>query len=448
MGLLKAAKDAIGGLMADQWREFFYCDSLSGDILMVKGQKRVTSGRNSNRGNDNIITDGSVIAVNEGQCMIIVDQGQVVEFCGEAGEFVYDASTEPSLFTGNLSQSVKETFKNIGRRFTFGGNTAKDQRVYYFNIKEIMGNRFGTATPIPFRVVDTNIGLDVDISIRCNGDYSFRITDPLLFYKNVCGNVTYEYNRENLAGQLKSELMTAMQPAFARISAMGIRYSAVPAHTQELASILNQELGGKWNQLRGIEIVSMTIRGISASEEDEEMIKELQRTAVLRNPGMAAATLAGAQAEAMKAAASNKNAGPMMAFAGMNMANMAGGVNPSQLYQMGGQSGNAQAASPAQMGFGPVAGMGAPAGWTCSCGRTGNRGKFCEECGAPRPTEGWTCSCGAVNRGKFCSECGARKPEGAPLYRCDKCGWEPADPQHPPKFCPECGDAFDENDIK
>lgn len=448
MGLLKAAKDAIGGLMADQWREFFYCDSLSGDILMVKGQKRVTSGRNSNRGNDNIITDGSVIAVNEGQCMIIVDQGQVVEFCGEAGEFVYDASTEPSLFTGNLSQSVKETFKNIGRRFTFGGNTAKDQRVYYFNIKEIMGNRFGTATPIPFRVVDTNIGLDVDISIRCNGDYSFRITDPLLFYKNVCGNVTYEYNRENLAGQLKSELMTAMQPAFARISAMGIRYSAVPAHTQELASILNQELGGKWNQLRGIEIVSMTIRGISASEEDEEMIKELQRTAVLRNPGMAAATLASAQAEAMKAAASNKNAGPMMAFAGMNMANMAGGVNPSQLYQMGGQSGNAQAASPAQMGFGPVAGLGAPAGWTCSCGRTGNRGKFCEECGAPRPTEGWTCSCGAVNRGKFCSECGARKPEGAPLYRCDKCGWEPADPQHPPKFCPECGDAFDENDIK
>ena len=448
MGLLKAAKDAIGGLMADQWREFFYCDSLSGDILMVKGQKRVTSGRNSNRGNDNIITDGSVIAVNEGQCMIIVDQGQVVEFCGEAGEFVYDASSEPSLFTGNLSESVKETFNAIGRRFTFGGNTAKDQRVYYFNIKEIMGNRFGTATPIPFRVVDTNIGLDVDISIRCNGEYSFRITDPLLFYKNVCGNVTYEYNRENLAGQLKSELMTAMQPAFARISAMGIRYSAVPAHTQELASILNQELGGKWNRLRGIEIVSMTIRGISASEEDEEMIKELQRTAVLRNPGMAAATLAGAQAEAMKAAASNKNAGPMMAFAGMNMANMAGGLNPSQLYQMGGANGNAQAASPAQMGFGPAAAGGAPAGWTCSCGRTGNRGKFCEECGAPRPAEGWTCSCGAVNRGKFCSECGARKPAGEPLYRCDKCGWEPADPQHPPKFCPECGDAFDENDIK
>ena len=449
MGLLKAAKDAIGGLMADQWREYFYCDSLSNDILAVKGQKRVTNGRNSNRGNDNIISDGSIIAVNEGQCMMIVDQGQVVEFCGEAGEFVYDNSSEPSLFTGSLSEGVKETFQAIGRRFTFGGNTARDQRVYYFNIKEIMSNRFGTAVPIPFRVVDANIGLDVDISIRCNGEYSFRITDPLLFYKNVCGNFTYEYNRESMAGQLKSELMTAMQPAFARISGMGIRYSAVPAHTQELASILNQELGEKWSRLRGIEIVSMTIRGINASEEDEEMIKELQRTAVLRNPQMAAATLAGAQAEAMKAAAANKNAGPMMAFAGMNMANMAGGVNPSQLYQMGGTNGAPQpAASPQQMGFGPVSGEPSDNrnGWSCRCGKSGNQGRFCEECGAPKPAAGWTCSCGAVNQGKFCSECGARKPAGAPLYRCDKCGWEPQDPQHPPKFCPECGDVFDEND--
>ena len=449
MGLLKAAKDAIGGLMADQWREYFYCDSLSNDILAVKGQKRVTNGRNSNRGNDNIITDGSIIAVNEGQCMIIVDQGQVVEFCAEAGEFVYDNSSEPSLFTGSLSEGVKNTFQAVGRRFTFGGNTAKDQRVYYFNIKEIMSNRFGTAVPIPFRVVDANIGLDVDISIRCNGEYSFRITDPLLFYKNVCGNFTYEYNREGMAGQLKSELMAAMQPAFARISGMGIRYSAVPAHTQELAAILNQELGEKWSRLRGIEIVSMTIRGVNASEEDEEMIKELQRTAVLRNPGMAAATLTGAQAEAMKAAAANKNAGPMMAFAGMNMANMAGGMNAEQLYQMGGQNGAAQP-SAQQMGFGPVAGAPDTAGngWTCHCGKNGNQGRFCEECGAPKPAAGWTCSCGAVNKGKFCTECGARKPEGAPLYRCDKCGWEPQDPQHPPKFCPECGDVFDGNDIQ
>ena len=161
MGLIKAAKDAISGLLADQWREYFYCDSLSNDILVVKGTKRM-NGRGSNRGSDNIISDGSIVAVNEGQCMIIVDQGQVVEFCADAGEFVYDASTEPSLFSGNLGEGIKNTFTAVGKRFTFGGSAGKDQRVYYFNIKENMSNLFGTATPIPFRVVDANIGLDVE----------------------------------------------------------------------------------------------------------------------------------------------------------------------------------------------------------------------------------------------------------------------------------------------
>ena len=292
MGLIKAAKDAITTMLEDQWREYFYCDSLSSDVLVVKGRKKVSNGRGANKGNDNIITDGSIIAVNEGQCMIIVDQGQVVEFCADAGEFVYDNSTAPSLFSGNLEESIMDTFKAVGKRFTFGGATAKDQRVYYFNIKENMSNLFGTATPVPFRVVDANIGLDVDISIRCNGDYSFRICDPLLFYKNVCGNVADRFEKSQIASQLKSELMNAMQPAFAKISAMGVRYSAVPAHSMELAEILNKELSSKWKDLRGIEIVSMNIRGMNASEEDEKMIKELQKKAVYRNPNMAAAELA------------------------------------------------------------------------------------------------------------------------------------------------------------
>ncbi len=454
MGLIKAAKDAIGSMLADQWREYFYCDSLSNDILVVKGQKRVNSGRNSNKGSDNIITDGSIIAVNEGQCMIIVDQGQIVEFCADAGEFVYDNSTEPSLFSGELSETIMNTFKVVGKRFTFGGNTGKDQRVYYFNIKEIMSNLFGTAVPIPFRVVDANIGLDVDISIRCNGEYSFRICDPLLFYKNVCGNVSGRYERSQMASQLKAELMSAMQPAFARISAMGVRYSAVPAHTAQLTDFLNQELSDKWRELRGIEIVSMTIRGMNASEEDEQMIKDLQRTAVFRNPGMAAATLTTAQAEAMKAAANNTATGPMMAFANMNMAAQAGGVQAGTLYQMAGQGQPAPTA--AQMGFMPTGqnqgGSGqtqAAAGWTCSCGKTDNKGKFCMECGSKKPQDaGWTCSCGTVNQGKFCMECGSRKPAGAVAYRCDKCGWEPQDPTKPPKFCPECGDIFDDSDVK
>lgn len=448
MGLIKAVTAAAGGVVADQWLEYFYCDSLDSNVLVTKGRKRQQGrGAGNNKGEDNIISNGSVIAVNEGQCMIIVEQGKVVEFCAEAGEFKYDASTEPSLFCGSLGESIKNTFITIGKRFTFGGETAKDQRVYFFNTKEIMGNKYGTANPVPFRVVDQNIGLDIDISIRCNGEYSYHIIDPILFYTNVCGNVVDEYERTEIDSQLKTELMTALQPAFAKISAMGIRYSAVPAHTMELADALNEVLSEKWAQLRGLEIVSFGINTMKASEEDEQMIKDLQKSAVLRNPNMAAATLVGAQAEAMKAAASNTSTGPMMAFAGMNMANMAGGMNAQNLFAMGAQQ---QEAAPApqpapQQTAAPEAG-----GWTCSCGKTGNTGKFCAECGAPKPAEaaGWTCSCGAVNKGKFCAECGAKKPAGEPLYKCDKCGWEPEDPKNPPKFCPECGDPFNEDDIQ
>lgn len=456
MGLIKAIAGAIQGVAADQWKEYFYCDALETDVLVVKGRKRNNSKfGTSNNANDNLITNGSVVAVNEGQCMIIVDQGKVVEFCAEAGEFLYDTSSEPSLLYGDLGENIKKTFGTIGKRITFGGDTGKDQRIYFFNTKEIMGNKYGTANPVPFRVVDANIGLDVDISVRCNGEYSYQIFDPILFYTNVCGNVTDEYTRDKIDSQLKTELMTALQPAFAQISAMGIRYSAVPAHTMEVADALNQVLTEKWGQLRGIRIVSFGVNTIKASEEDEQMIKDLQKTAVMRNPNMAAATLVGAQAEAMKAAASNTSTGPMMAFAGMNMANMAGGMDANTLFAMGQQQPNTPPTSPTPAAGGPAPAPEAPSAasaadsWTCSCGAV-NTGKFCKECGSPKPApeQGWTCSCGAVNQGKFCQECGAKKPAGAPLYRCDKCGWQPEDPTNPPKFCPECGDVFDENDIQ
>ena len=255
--------------------------------------------------------------------------------------------------------------------------------------------------------------------------------------------------------------MTALQPAFAQISAMGIRYSAVPGHTMEVAAALNQVLSEKWEELRGIRIVSFGVNTIKASEEDEKMIKELQKTAVLRNPNMAAATLAGAQAEAMKAAASNTSTGPMMAFAGMNMANQAGGIDANTLFSMGQQTnnpaqgmgamGNQQNGGQNTGGTNAQPNNGQPQGkeWVCKCGAV-NTGKFCRECGAAGGQDklGWTCKCGTVNTGKFCTECGAKKPPEAPLYRCDKCGWEPEDPYHTPKFCPECGDIFDENDIQ
>ena len=440
MGLIRAGIGAVGGVLADQWKEFFYCDAIAKDIMVVKGQKRI-SGRSSNtRGNDNIISNGSGIAVADGQCMIIVEQGKIVEVCAEPGEFTYDTSTEPSIFTGKLGDSIKQTFKTIGKRFTYGGDTAKDQRVYYFNTKELTDNKFGTPNPVPFRVVDRNIGLDIDISVRCNGIFSYRIVDPLLFYTNVCGNVESEYNRSEIDAQLKTEFLNALQPAFAKISELGIRYSALPGHTMELSDAMNEVLTAKWTDLRGLAIVSVGINSITAPKEDEDMIKQLQRSAVMRDPTMAGATLVGAQADAMRTAAANE-AGAMTGFMGMGFAAGAGGMNAQSLFGMGQQqAAQQQAAAPAA----------APAdSWRCSCGNVAT-GKFCTECGSPKPAApaGWTCACGAVNQGKFCPNCGAKKPAGAPLYRCDKCGWTPEDPHHPPKFCPECGDPFDDNDAK
>lgn len=439
MGLIKAALGSVGSVLADQWKEYFYCDSMAANVLVTKGKKR-TSSRNSNtKGSDNIISNGSVIAVNEGQCMMIVEQGKIVEFAAEAGEYTWNSSSEPTIFQGGL-EGLEGSWETLKRRFAFGGDTAKDQRVYFFNLKELVGNKYGTPAPIPFRVVDNNIGLDMDVSIRCNGEYSYKIADPMLFYKNVCGNVSQDYTRDQLDSQLKSEFLTALQPAFARISALGIRYSALPGHTMELAQAMNEVLSGKWGATRGLAIVAVGVNSVTASAEDEATIKELQKSAVFRNTNMAAAHMVQAQAEAMKTAAGNKN-GAMMGFMGMNMAQSAGGFNAASLFQMGQQQPAAPApAAPAA----PVAGANT---WKCSCGAV-NTGKFCMECGASKPADGWVCSCGAVNKGKFCSECGAKKPASEPLYRCDKCGWEPEDPKHPPKFCPECGDKFDDEDIR
>lgn len=402
MGLIKAITGATGGVLADQWKEYIYCDSLDADVLVKKGKKKV-SGRSSNKkGDENIISTGSLIAVNEGQCMIIVEQGKVVDICAEPGEYQYDASTEPTLLAGNLAKNIGEVFKNIGKRFTFGGEAPKDQRVYFVNTKELPGNKYGTVNPVPFRVVDTNVGLDIDIAIRCFGEYSYRITNPILFYTNVVGNVTETYERAALDGQLKTEILTALQPAFAKISEMGIRYSALPGHAMELANVLNEVLTNKWRDLRGIEIISFGVSSAKASEEDEAMIKELQRNAAFRNPTMAAAHMVGAQAEAMKMAASNENAGAMMGFMGMNMATSAGGANVQNLFAMGQQM---QPSQPTQQ----VAPQQAAGEWTCACG-TVNTGKFCVECGAKKPAEGWICACGHVNKGKFCSECGEKNP--------------------------------------
>ncbi len=437
MGLIKAGIGALGGTLADQWKEFFYCEAMPKEVLVTKGQKRIGKRSSNTKGSDNIISNGSGIAVADGQCMIIVEQGKVVEVCAEPGEFTYDTSTEPSIFAGNLGESIKETFKTIGKRFTYGGDTGKDQRVYYFNTKELIDNKFGTPNPIPFRVVDSKIGLDVDVSVRCSGVYSYKIADPLLFYTNVCGNVEREYTRDELDGQLKTEFISALQPAFGKLSELELRPNQIVTHNTDLENAMNEALSSKWGELRGLKVVSVALGSVTLPDEDAEMIKQAQRTAIMRDPTMAAATLVGAQADAMKAAASNEN-GAMTGFMGMGMAmNAGGGAGAAQnLFAMGQQ--NQQAQQQAQQQNAAAA----PAGsWKCSCGATAT-GNFCPECGSKKPEPAqagsWKCKCGSVNTGNFCPNCGSKKPAAC----CSKCGWKPEDPAHPPKFCPECGTKF------
>ena len=415
MGLLKAGVGAAGGVLADQWREYFYCEALDADTLVAKGEKRVGKRGSNTKGENNVISDGSIVAVADGQCMMIVENGAVVDVCAEPGEFVYDTGTEPSVFSGKLGDMVKKSFEQVGRRFTFGGDAGKDQRIYYFNTKEIVGNKYGTASPVPFRVVDEKIGLDVDITVRCNGEYSYKLVDPLMFYKNVCGNVESAYTRDLIDSQLKSELLTALQPAFARISEMGIRYSAVPAHTRELADALNEELSHEWKERRGIEIAAFGVNTISAPEDQEQMIRDLQKAAVMANPAMAAANIASAQSDAMRTAAANP-AGAAMGFMGMGMASGMGGMNAAQLFGQASQAQQAPAqAQPAGAAGGVAAGTGtvaAGAAWTCSCG-TQHTGKFCGNCGSPKPEAAgpWFCTnCGTQNTGNFCSGCGSKRP--------------------------------------
>ena len=434
MGLIRAALGSAGGVLADQWREYFYCDAMPADVLMVKGQKKVSSRSSNRKGSDNIISNGSVININEGQCMMIVESGMVVDVCAEPGEYVYDTSTEPSIFTGDLEGNIKAVFQTMGKRFTFGGEAPKDQRVYFFNTKELTGNKYGTPNPVAFRVVDERAGIDIDVGLRCFGTYSIKLVNPLLFYKEVCGNAASEFKYSEIEDQMRSELLAALQPALARISAMGVRYSALMGYTREIGQALREELSADWAEARGIEIKKFAIASLSVDPKDEQMLKDMQRNTAFMDPTRGAAHIVGATGDALKTAAAN-TAGAATAFMGMGMAQNAGAGNAQNLYAMGSQQ---QAAAPAAV----------PAnGWQCACGAIAT-GNFCTECGGKKPVaEGWTCACGSVNKGKFCPECGAKKPAGVPQYKCDKCGWVPEDPTKAPKFCPECGDIFDNGDI-
>ncbi|MDR2942226.1 MAG: SPFH domain-containing protein [Treponema sp.] len=405
MGLIKAIAGAAGGVLADQWLEFFACESLEADVLAAKGQKKSGKRSSNTKGEDNIISNGSGVVVNKGQAVIITDNGRIVDLCAEEGRYTFDQSTEPTIFHGGLGKGIVDAFKNIGERFKYGGQPGKEQRVYYFNTKEIMGNKYGTPAPIPYLIVDPNINLRLTISLRVNGEYSYHIMNPLAFYANVTGNVEEVFTRDKIDSQLKSEIVTVLGPSLAKLGA-GLEYHMISSQTDKLAEILNEALTAKWREGRGIEIVNFGITCV-ATEEDEKRIKELQTAAVMRDPTMAAASLVNAQSDAMRTAAGNTG-GAMAGFMGMGMANMAGGMNAQNLFAMGQQ----QSAQPVGGGAAPTPVATPAAGWTCSCGHAGNAGKFCSECGKPMlapaaASADWTCSCGhAGNTGKFCSECG------------------------------------------
>ena len=470
MGLIKAGIGALGGTLADQWKEFFYCEALPSDVLVRKGQKRITGRSSNTKGNDNIISNGSGIAVADGQCMIIVEQGKIVEVCAEPGEFTYNSSTEPSIFAGSLGSSILDTFKTIGKRFAYGGDTGKDQRVYYFNTKEIMGNKFGTPSPIMFEVVNKRIGFSKTVSIRCNGVYSYFITNPLLFYTKVCSNVEYEFTRDEIDDTLKTEFVSQLQNAFGILSEQELRPAQIPGKVNELRAAMNEALRYEWIESRGITVGKIAMNPINLTPEDMKAIAQMEDSMSYgSNAAMALGRMTTAQANAMETAAGN-SAGAMTGFMGMGMAgNAMGGFNPAQqIAMMQQQQQMQQPAAPAPAADSWTCACGAtvtgkfcnecgakkpepkPAGdsWKCSCGATVT-GKFCTECGAKKPeaAAGWTCSCGNVNQGKFCNECGAKKPAGVPQYKCDKCGWQPEDPTKAPRFCPECGDPFDSGDI-
>lgn len=440
MGLIKAGVGALGGTLADQWKEFFYCDSLSNNVLMKKGEKRVTSRSSNTKGNDNIISNGSGIAVADGQCMIIVEQGKIVEVCAEPGEFTYNSSTEPSIFTGKLGEGIKQTFKTVGKRFAYGGDTGKDQRVYYFNTKEIIDNKFGTPSPIMFEVVNKKIGITRTVNVRCNGVYTYVISDPLLFYTRLCGNVKDEFTRDMIDDQLKVEFIDALQPAFGALSEQELRPAQIPAKTKELKNAMNEALKLEWIENRGISVEKIALNPITLTQEDMKSITEMEEAASMgSNPFMMAGRMTNATANAMETAAGN-SAGAATGFVGMGMVGNMGTM---------GQGGFAAAQELYNVGAQQIRNNtehSADGTWKCACG-TVAKGNFCPECGTKKPSsDGWTCSCGKLNKGKFCENCGSKKPDSAPRYRCDKCGWEPEDPLNPPKFCPECGDIFNDSD--
>lgn len=423
MGLITALKGTLTSALADQWKEFFYCDSMDQNTLVMKGHHQVARGSSNTKGSDNIISDGSKIVVGEGQVLLVTENGKVIDFCSEAGAYIYKTGTEPSIFDSGFN-NVKDIIMNTVQRYTFGGQASNDQRVYYVNAKEIMNNKIGIGN-VPFRDSEFNF----TIKLRGFGSYSFKITNPVLFFQNVCGNVKEVYRKDELEQMMRSELQSAIQPALGKIALKGIPYDQLTLYTREIGAQLNEEMSSEWRDKRGVEVVTFALASVQPDEESAKKINMFQESRVYTDPSMLGARIGSAQANAMETAAGN-SAGAMTGFMGMGMAQQSGGMNPFELMQMGQQQRMQQQQMQMQQQQMQQQAPAAPAAPV----QANAAGWFCPECGSQ-------------NTGKFCTNCGTKRPAGAPVYQCDKCGWKPADPTKPPKFCPNCGDPFTDDDL-
>ncbi len=429
MGIIKATFNAMGGGLADQWLEVLEANNMGDTVVFTKGVKvRKNDKRNNNKkGTDDYISDGSIIHVYPNQFMMLVDGGKIVDFTAEEGYYKVSNSTAPSLFSGHFGASLGESFGRV----KFGGVPSTSQKAFFVNLQEIKGIKFGTKTPINY----FDNFYNSELFLRAHGTYSIKITDPIKFYTEVIAKNKEYVDINDINEQYLSEFLEALQAAINQMSADNIRISFVTSKARELSKYMSTELDETWKSCRGFEVLNVGLASISYDDESKKLINMRNQGAMLGDAAVREGYVQGAMARGFEAAGSNAN-GSTAAFMGMGVGMNAGGgfmaaasqTNAMQMEQQQ-RAREAQAAREAQE-------QKKAAGWTCSCGAV-NTGKFCSECGSPKPAPAgeWKCSCGAVNTGKFCSECGSPRPAAeADTWFCSECG-----AKNKGMFCSECG---------
>lgn len=462
MGLIKAAIGALGGTLGDAWKEAIHCGAIDNKTLLKVGSKmHGGSDRSSNtKGSDNYISNGSAIMVEENTCMLTIDNGKITNVVTEPGAYTLDNSSAPSIFAGNIKDSAKELI----RRFTYGGTPATEQRVVYINLQRIPGIPFGTATPMPYFDPHYNTSID----LRFYGTFEVQILDAEMavkFYSEVCskgvdsGDVSAASVFGN--GQYKDEFMQAMMAGLNALSGQGIMYSRIQSSLSELTKNVKEATAETWIP-RGFTITNIGLGGpVTLSEDSKKLLGARLEADTQLDVNVQRAMMNKSIAKGIESMGANEGSGGgMMGVMGMgqmmNMgANLMGSYGTPQTQPAQGDADGWRCSCGATNAgaFCSSCGKPRPEPWTCSCGAQ-NTTNFCASCGAkkgegtpaPKPA-GWKCECGADNTGKFCAECGKPKPAAPKKYKCDKCGWTPADPEKPPRFCPECGDPFNDDDL-